>query len=140
MILYESGAIAYYIDAKFGPERDELLATRWLDWELSLADAFSRLSRQCVDAHIVRSLYARPHFVQDLPDGPFATKWSRIFDGTFCEGIEAEVCLERVAAHLSELEFFLKDGRAFLGGAEFGGADAAVLPRLLKCPHSYMMI
>ena len=104
LILYESGAISYYIDAKFGPERDELLATRWLDWELSLADAFSRLSRQCVDAHIVRSLYARPHFVQGLPEGPFSQKWTRIFDGTFCEGMEAEVYLERVAAHLSELE------------------------------------
>ena len=47
LILYESGAIAYYIDSKFGPVKDDvLLATRWLDWELSLADAFSRLSRQ----------------------------------------------------------------------------------------------
>jgi len=140
LILYESGAIAYYIDAKFGPERDDvLLETRWLDWELSLADAFSRLSRQYVDAHIVRSLYARPHFVQDLPEGPFSQKWTRIFDGTFCEGAEAEVCLERVAAHLSELEFVLKDGRAFLGGAEFSGADAAVLPRLLKCPQNHFL-
>ena len=139
LILYESGAIAYYIDAKFGPERDELLATRWLDWELSLADAFSRLSRQYVDAHIVRSLYARPHFVQDLPDGPFAAKWTRIFDGAFCDGTEAEACLERVAAHLSELEFVLKDGRAFLGGEDFSAADAAVLPRLLKCPQNHFL-
>ena len=139
LILYESGAISYYIDAKFGPERDELLTARWLDWELSLADAFSRLSRQYVDAHIVRSLYARPHFVQDLPDGPFSQKWTRIFDGTFCEGIEAEVCLERVATHLSELEFVLKDGRAFLGGEDFSAADAAVLPRLLKCPQNHFL-
>ena len=140
LILYESGAISYYIDAKFGPERDDvLLETRWLDWELSLADAFSRLSRQYVDAHIVRSLYARPHFVQDLPEGPFAAKWTRIFDGTFCAGIEAEACLERVAAHLSELEAALCDGRAFLGGADFSGADAAVLPRLLKCPQNHFL-
>ena len=140
LILYESGAISYYIDAKFGPERDDmLLETRWLDWELSLADAFARLSRQYVDAHIVRSLHARPHFVQDLPEGPFAAKWARIFDGTFCRGIEAEACLERVAAHLSELEDVLKDGRAFLGGEEFSGADAAVLPRLLKCPQNHFL-
>jgi len=139
LILYESGAIAYYIDAKFGPGRDELLTARWLDWELSLADAFSRLSRQYVDAHIVRSLYARPHFVQDLPEGPFATKWTRIFDGAFCDGAEAEACLERVAAHLSELEAALCDGRAFLGGAEFSAADAAVLPRLLKCPQNHFL-
>ena len=140
LILYESGAISYYIDAKFGPQKDDvLLETRWLDWELSLADAFSRLSRQYVDAHIVRSLHARPHFVQDLPEGPFAAKWTRIFDGTFCEGIEAEACLERVAAHLSELEGALADGRAFLGGAAFSGADAAVLPRLLKCPQNHFL-
>ena len=96
MILYESGAISYYIDAKFGPQKTtDLVATRWLDWELSLADAFARLSRQYVDSAIVRSLYARPHFVQSLPDGPFAHKWTRIFDGTFCGGLEAEACLER---------------------------------------------
>ncbi|CAH0377798.1 unnamed protein product [Pelagomonas calceolata] len=138
LILYESGAISYYIDSKFGPQ-NEPLETPWLDWELSLADAFSRLSRQYVDAHIVRSLHARPHFVQDLPEGPFAAKWTRIFDGTFCEGIEAEACLERVAAHLSELEGALADGRAFLGGAEFSAADAAVLPRLLKCPQNHFL-
>ena len=40
------------------------------------------------------------------------------FDGAFCDGAEAEACLERVAAHLSELEAALCDGRAFLGGAE----------------------
>ena len=57
----------------------------------------------------------------------------------FCEGSEAEACLERVAAHLSELEDVLKDGRAFLGGAEFGGADAGVLPRLLKCPQNHFL-
>ena len=72
LILYESGAIAYYIDAKFGPG-NEPLVTRWLDWELSLADAFARLSRQYVDAHIVRSLHARPHFVQVCQRGPLHT-------------------------------------------------------------------
>ena len=87
----------------------------------------------------MRSRHARPHFVQDLPEGPFADKWTRIFDGSFCEGIEAEVCLERVAAHLSELEAALCDGRAFLGGAEFSAADAAVLPRLLKCPQNHFL-
>ena len=137
LILYESGAISYYIDSKFGP--NEPLVTPWLDWELSLADAFARLSRQYVDSAIVRSLHARPHFVQDLPDGPFSQKWTRIFDGTFCEGIEAEACLERVAAHLSELEAALCDGRAFLGGPEFSAADAAVLPRLLKCPQNHFL-
>ena len=106
LILYESGAISYYIDAKFGPERDDVLLDRRHGSTGSCRSPTPSLglSRQYVDAHIVRSLYARPHFVQDLPEGPFAQKWTRIFDGTFCEGIEAEVCLERVAAHLSELE------------------------------------